>query len=48
MEVAEVSVQADHHTAADNQGVIMNDIEPSVSERRTSSDAASGMKLSPL
>ncbi|XP_068701697.1 RING finger protein 150-like [Montipora foliosa] len=41
VEVAEVSVQADHHTAADNQGVIVNDIEPSVSERRTSSDAAS-------
>ena len=32
--------QEDHHTAADNQGVVMNEIEPSVSERRPSSDTS--------
>ena len=44
MEVAEVSVQADHYTSADNRGVIVNDVEAAVSERRPSSDATSGMQ----
>ena len=30
----------DHRTAADNPGVVMNEIEPSVSERRPSSDGS--------
>ena len=38
-------MQADHYTAADNRGVIVNDVEASVSERRPSSDAASGIQL---
>lgn len=41
VEVAEVSVQADHYTSADNRGVIVNDVEAAVSERRPSSDATS-------
>lgn len=32
--------EEDHHTAADNPGVVMNEIEPSVSERRPSSDTS--------
>lgn len=42
---SELPEQIDHHTAADNQGVVMNEIEPSVSERRPSSDT-SGMLYS--
>ena len=45
VEVAEVSVQADHYTSADNRGVIVNDVEAAVSERRPSSDATSGIQL---
>ena len=30
----------DHRTAADNPGVVMNEIEPSVIERRPSSDGS--------
>ena len=30
----------DHHTAADNPGVVMNEIEPCVNERRPSSDTS--------
>ena len=33
----------DHHTAAHNAGVVMNEIEPSLSGRRPSSDT-SGMQ----
>ena len=37
---SELPEQPDHHIAADNQGVVMNEIEPSVSERRPSSDTS--------
>ena len=36
--------EEDHRTAADNPGVVMNEIEPSVSERRPSSDASGKQK----
>ena len=32
--------EEDHHTAADNPGVVMNEIEPCVNERRPSSDTS--------
>ena len=37
--------EEDHHTAADNPGVVMNEIEPSVSERRPSSDTSGKIKI---
>lgn len=43
---SELPEQADHHTAADNQGVVMNEIEPSVSERRPSSDTSESSSVS--
>lgn len=36
----------DHRTAADNPGVVMNEIEPSVSERRPSSDGSESSSVS--
>jgi len=37
--------EEDHHTAADNPGVVMNEIEPSVNERRPSSDTSGKIKI---
>lgn len=36
----------DHRTAADNRGVVMNEIEPSVSERRSSCDGSESSSVS--